>query len=127
MFLLCLFVQAKELQVKDPILSYQFSYDNDHMNFQGEYKKISFQKNSCNQKIIESVTQKLDFIIKRGPLLIPQKITKNMISFTLDKQTNYTFRNSPLGKILLKLPEEMERIKMEEELLKCSSQQGKGK
>src|SRR5690606_15388966 len=91
---------------------FEIEFDSESIRFSSEKKNLKFQKLKCNEVIFKTVKERLR-LIKSGPTLYKGEVP-NKFNFRLDGTLYHEEIGSYRAKYLLSLPEEMERLKLEE-------------
>jgi len=109
---------AGELQVNAFNIQYKSEYSNELIMLKGNKINIVIKKKKCNQLLIKNFITKLNKKLNS----IPKRITKQKHDFTYtnDSQVFYENNKSTLGVFLIKFPNAIKKLSIQNSLL-CSS------
>jgi len=109
-------VNADELRVAGRHQTYRLNWDEKTIDFEAPTAKLKFELKSCNKQIFERFSDNMKKISGAA------KVRSNQadLQYTLNGKTHKIRQKSRTGLGLLKLPEEIRRMKIEEALA-CKS------
>ncbi len=111
---------ADELQVKAFNIQYRLEYSNDLVKLKGNQIDVVIKKKKCNQRLIKDfnrrLSKKLNSTLKRTT---EQKYDFNYI---IDSQAYYENKKSLFGTFLIKLPNSIKKVSIQNSIL-CGTKQ----
>lgn len=107
------FAHAALLKVQSPRLQYQLSWDAQSLRLTSSRMNFSLQRKACNGHILDRFNQQYQNFHK-----IPHQKNSSLeqLSYQLDGKSHTVVRDSRMGRVLVLLPREIQRMKMEETL-----------
>lgn len=109
-------VFADELRVAGRHQTYRLNWDEKTIDFEAPTAKLKFEQKSCNKQIFERFSANM----KKLSAATKVRGAKPDMQFTLNGKTHKIRQKSRTGSGLLKLPDEIRRMKIEEALA-CKS------
>lgn len=104
---------AALLKVQSPRLQYQLTWDAQSLRLTSHRMNFSLQRRDCNGHILDRFHRQYQNFQK-----IPHQknSAQEQLTYQLDGKSHTVVRDSRLGRILVMLPREIQRMKMEEAL-----------
>lgn len=106
---------AKEMMVISRQSTFKLKYDAGLVSLKGPQVDLSLTRTECNSDIIEVFIIRLNSVLKSSPL--QKSGAPEYFKFILDGEEYYESLHSKRGALLLTLPKELQRMKLEEEAL----------
>lgn len=114
-FLVSTSLFAKEMVVISRQSTYKLNYDAGMVSLKGPQVDLSLIRSECNSDIIEVFTLRMNSVLRSSPL--QKSGTPGYFKFILDGEEYFESMHSRRGGVLLTLPKELQRMKLEEEAL----------
>lgn len=108
-------VQAKSLVVTTPFNSYSIDYSPEKVSLSSTHYHHFLVGNKCNSLIIHTFVKKLNRIFSSNALDTFQG--EKQIKILIDGETYYTDKESRLAVFLLKIPKEVRKLTIQENIL----------
>ena len=109
-------LQAKEITVISRNANYNLTIDkNENISLKGHLINLNMKKNKCNSHIVFDFGEKIEKIINTG--FVSKKKGKIFFKTVLNGKIYYESYSSKRGQAFLKIPREMQRMKIEENIL----------
>ena len=123
-FLFCFSLFSKTLVVDSPRQKYELKLQDKGIFLSGRLTELSMIQNKCNETIIQEFKSKIHHLMRSKPL----NKTKEKGSFELVFDGKKYFENpsSRVGRNLLRIPNEFQRMKLEDKFL-CEKKSKKTK
>lgn len=104
---------AAHLKVSSPRLNYQLYWDSLGLRLSSGTTNLSLARRSCNAHILDRFVQQYTNFRKLPHV---KNSTQEQLTYQLDGKAHTVVRDSRLGRVLVLLPREVRRLKMEEAL-----------
>ena len=108
-------VQAKSLVVTTPFNYYSIDYSPEKVNLSSTHYHYVLVGNKCNRLIILTFVKKLNRIFSSNALDSFQG--EKQIKISTDGETYYTDKENRLGVFLLKIPKEVRKLIIQQDML----------
>ena len=106
---------AKEMVVISRQSTFKLKYDAGMVSLKGPQVDLNLIRNECNSDIIEVFTMRMNSVLRSASLQKSQ--APGNFQFILDGEEYFESMHSRRGGVLLTLPKELQRMKLEEEAL----------
>lgn len=116
-FLFVSSVCAKELIVISRTSTFKVRYGENRVWLKGPQLELSLNKTDCNADILGAFSQRIGILLKTKPLSKSQGLQQ--FKFIVDGTEYFESYQSKAGYVLLTIPDEVQRMKIEEKVL-CS-------
>jgi len=115
LILIPLAVECRVIEILDTKKNFSLEINENKITVLGYLVNLSFEKSKCNEVIFSKFKDNIEVLLKTKPLKKSQE--KDNFKFNLEGNTYFESYNSKLGRGLLLIPTEVQRMKFQDQTL----------
>lgn len=108
---------AGEISVTEGLRAYQLKYSETFIELKAPQINLSLVKEACNEKLMKKINGEIELMLKKMTRQV--QASKQSLKITEDAKDFYILVRSSAGRYFKAMPEEIQRLKIEESL-RCS-------